>query len=37
MVMFNGKKFLHGANICNEDYFGERYRLNQVYFFEEET
>lgn len=34
MIMFDAERFLHGANICNEDYFGEIYRINQVYFFE---
>lgn len=37
MVMFDGRKFLHGANICNKDYFDQTYRLNQVYFFEYES
>jgi hypothetical protein len=37
MVMFDGRRFLHGANICNEDYFDQTYRLNQVYFFEYES
>lgn len=35
LVMYDGFKFLHGMNICNDDYFGETYRLNQVYFFEQ--
>tara|TARA_R100000005_G_C4958265_1_gene176039 strand:- start:247 stop:891 length:645 start_codon:yes stop_codon:yes gene_type:complete len=35
MVMYDGHRFLHGANICNDRYFGEEYRLNQVYFFEQ--
>lgn len=34
MVMYDGLRFLHGANICNDDYFNETYRINQVYFFE---
>lgn len=35
LVLFDGKKFLHGMNICNDDYFSQAYRLNQVFFFEE--
>ena len=34
MVLYDGGRFLHGANICNDDYFEETYRMNQVYFFE---
>ena len=34
MVLYDGMRFLHGMNICNDDYFGEEYRVNQVYFFE---
>jgi hypothetical protein len=34
MVLFDGSKFFHGMNICNDDYFGENYRFNQVFFFE---
>jgi hypothetical protein len=34
MVMFDGLKFCHGMNICNDFYFGEEYRINQVFFFE---
>ena len=37
LVLFDGKKFLHGMNICNDDYFSETYRLNQVFFFEQGT
>ena len=33
MVMFDGFKFLHGMNICNDDYFDKIYRMNQVFFF----
>ena len=33
MVLFDGFKFFHGMNICNHDYFGETYRMNQVLFF----
>ena len=32
MVLFDGSKFFHGMNICNDDYFGENYRFNQVFF-----
>ncbi len=32
LVLFNGKKFLHGMNISNDRYFKE-YRINQVIFF----
>ena len=34
LVLYDGMRFLHGMNICNDDYFGEEYRVNQVYFFE---
>ncbi len=33
MVLFNGNKFVHGANICNDRYFSDEYRCNQVFFF----
>ncbi len=33
MVLFDGYKFFHGMNICNDDYFGDTYRMNQVFFF----
>lgn len=33
MVLFDGFKFHHGMNICNDDYFDEKYRMNQVFFF----
>jgi len=33
MVLFDGLKFYHGMNICNDDYFNENYRMNQVLFF----
>ena len=33
MVLFDGSKFWHGMNICNDDYFNESYRLNQAFFF----
>jgi hypothetical protein len=32
-VLFDGKIFPHGMHIPNERYFGEEYRLNQVFFF----
>jgi len=35
LVLFNGLKFIHGMNICNDDYFGENYRFNQVFFFKD--
>jgi len=33
LVLFDAKKFLHGMNICNDVYFQNNYRLNQVFFF----
>lgn len=33
LVLFDAKKFYHGMNICNDDYFGETFRFNQAYFF----
>ena len=33
LVFFDGYKFLHGANIINNHYFGQEYRKNQVFFF----
>ena len=33
LYLFDGKKFLHGMNIADDMYFGEEYRLNQVFFF----
>lgn len=32
LVLFDGNKFFHGMNICNRRYFGETYRMNQVFF-----
>jgi|TARA_R110000822_G_scaffold162781_1_gene303112 hypothetical protein len=32
-VIFDGLKFNHGMSIPNEKYFGDEYRLNQVFFF----
>lgn len=37
MVLFDGLKFYHGMNICNERYFSKEYRMNQVFFFEQAT
>ena len=34
LVFFDGFKFLHGMNICNDRYFSEEYRKNQVFFFD---
>jgi hypothetical protein len=34
MVLFDGLYFLHGMNICGDRYFGDEYRINQVFFFE---
>ena len=33
MTLFDGFKYYHGMNICNDDYSGETYRMNQVLFF----
>ena len=33
-VFFDGYKFPHGMNICTDRYFGEEYRINQVFFFD---
>jgi hypothetical protein len=33
LYIFNGNKFTHGMNIVDDMYFGEEYRLNQVFFF----
>jgi len=35
LVLFDGLKFYHGMNICNDDYFYETYRFNQVFFFKQ--
>jgi len=37
MVLFDGYKFTHGMNICNNDYFSDEYRINQVLFFRDHT
>ena len=34
LILFDGKKFLHGMNICNDRYFEDEFRKNQVFFFE---
>lgn len=34
LVLFNANKFLHGMNICNDIYFKNDYRINQVFFFD---
>lgn len=36
-VLFDGLKFWHGMHIPNDRYFGEEYRLNQIFFFENES
>ena len=33
LVLFDGFRFPHGMNIVNNDYFGEEFRMNQVFFF----
>ena len=33
-VFFDGYEFPHGMNICTDRYFGEEYRKNQVFFFD---
>ena len=35
-VLFDGLRFPHGMYIPNDRYFGEEYRLNQVFFFRDE-
>ena len=35
LVFFDGWKFQHGMNISNDRYFGEEYRKNQVFFFDD--
>lgn len=35
MVLFDALKFYHGMNICNQKYFSDEYRINQVFFFED--
>jgi hypothetical protein len=33
MILFDGFKYDHGMNICNDDYSSETYRMNQALFF----
>ena len=33
LVFFDGYEFSHGMNICTDRYFGEEYRKNQAFFF----
>jgi hypothetical protein len=33
LVFFDGLKFVHGMNICNNRYFSTEYRFNQVFFY----
>lgn len=33
MILFDGCYFIHGMNICGDRYFGDEYRMNQVFFF----
>lgn len=35
LVLFDGL-FLHAMNICNDKFFGDEWRLNQVFFFYDE-
>ena len=34
LVLFDGFKFPHGVDICSHRYYGEEYRKNQVFFFQ---
>ena len=34
LVLFDGFKFPHGVDICSHRYYGEEYRQNQVFFFQ---
>jgi hypothetical protein len=36
-VLFDGLRFIHGMHIPNERYFGDQYRLNQVFFFRDDS
>ena len=36
LIFFDGYKFPHGMNICTDRYFGEEYRKNQAFFFNNE-
>lgn len=33
LILFDALKFVHGMNICNDYYFNQIYRMNQIYFF----
>ena len=33
LVFFDGLKFPHGMDICNDRFFDDEYRYNQVFFF----
>ena len=33
LVLFDGFKFPHGVDVCNNHYFGDEYRKNQVFSF----
>ena len=35
LVFFDGYNIPHGMNICTDRYFGEEYRKNQVFFFDD--
>ena len=35
LVLFDGFKFPHGVDVCNNYYFGDEYRKNQVFFFQD--
>ena len=35
LVLFDGFKFPHGVDVCNNHYFGDEYRKNQVFFFQD--
>jgi len=35
LVLFDGFKFPHGVDICSHRYYGEDYRKNQVFFFQD--
>ena len=34
LAFFDGLKFPHGMDICNDKYFHDEYRYNQVFFFD---
>lgn len=33
-VLFDGNLFWHGMNICDDTYFSDSFRINQVFFFD---